>query len=97
MAGAKLPTDRGAAQDARALISLCDEIVHYKTDWRSSPVVSKKLEALLRARISLNPYACGNVVFPEQCVSAGSARWAVGTARKFMLDFAGKAGFRSTV
>ncbi len=95
--GTRLPLDQGVAQEVRALVSLRDEVVHYKTEWRSSQVVSKKLEVLLRTRIPPNPYKCGDVFFPEQCVSFGSAQWAVDTARRFIKDFSTETGFRSTV
>jgi len=84
-------------QDVRALILLRDEIVHYKTEWRSSAKISKKLEALLHKRIPLNPYSCGEIFFPEQCVSGGSAQWAVNTARTFMLSFVVSTGYRKNI
>lgn len=95
--GAKLPRDRGLAQEVRALVLLRDEIVHYKTEYRSNPAVSKKLEGLLHSRIPPNPYLCGDVFFPEQCVSVGGARWAVATSRHFILEFASRTGVRPAV
>lgn len=95
--GAKLRRDRGLAQQVRALVLLRDEIVHYKTEYRSNAKVSNKLNDLLRFRIPLNPYRCGDVFFPEQCVSVGGAKWAIATSRHFILEFASKTGVRVTV
>ncbi len=93
-AGAKLPIDKGVDQDTRALVLLRDEIVHYKTEWRSKSTVSKKIETLLRTRIPLNPFKCGDIFFPEQCVSGGSAQWATATARAFIEMFARSTSYR---
>ena len=97
MSGKKLPLDQGVGQNARALVLLRDEIVHYKTEWRSSAVVSKRMEALLRSRIPLCPFACGDIFFPEQCVSAAAAAWAVSTAREFMVSFSQATRYRLNV
>jgi hypothetical protein len=93
-AGAKLPIEKGVGQDARGLVRLRDEIVHYKTEWRSNPIVSKRIEDLLRTRIPLNPFKCGDIFFPEQCISGGSAQWAIDTARGFIEMFAKITAFR---
>ena len=95
--GKKLVLGQGTAQDARALILLRDEIVHYKTEWRTVATVSGKLEALLRPRISLCPFKCGDIFFPEQCVSAASATWAVTTSREFMVTFSASTKYRLNV
>ncbi len=97
MQGRKLPLDQGIAQGARALVLLRDEVVHYKTEWRSVATVSKKLEALLRPRIALNPFRCGDIFFPDQCVSAASANWAVRTSREFMVSFSTSTKYRLNV
>ena len=97
MNGKELPRGHGISQDARALVLLRDEIVHYKTEWRSVATISKKLEALLRARIKLNPYKCGNIFFPEQCVSASSSIWAINTSRSFMESFSVTTKYRRNV
>jgi hypothetical protein len=97
MQGQSFPIDQGIAQDARALVLLRDEIVHSKTEWRSVATVSKKMEALLRPRISLCPFKCGDVFFPDQCVSAASATWAVATSREFIVSFSTSTQYRLTV
>jgi hypothetical protein len=88
MQGDKLSFAEGIGQEARALVLFRDEIVHYKTEWRSVASVSKKLESMLGTRFTLNPFRCGDVFFPERCVSANSAGWAVRVAQEFMLSFA---------
>lgn len=95
--GRPLPLNHGIAQEASALVALRDEIVHYKTEWRDEAVVSSRLEKMLRSRITLNPFQCGDVFFPEQCVSANSSRWATTTARAFIVSFASDTGVRLNV
>jgi hypothetical protein len=95
--GAKFSQQSGVAQEARALVILRDEVVHFKTEFRSNPTSSRKLEALLRARITLNPYKCGDVFFPEQCVSSSSSAWATRVSREFMRYFAAQTGYRPNV
>ena len=97
LGGKSLPQDAGVAQEARALILLRDEVVHFKTEFRSSAPASKKLEALLRTRFPVNPFKCGDIFFPEQCVSAGSSSWAIRVAREFMRSFSEQTGYRLNV
>ena len=97
LGGKRLPQDSGIAQEARALVLLRDEIVHFKTEFRSSAPASKTLEALLRARLPLNPFKCGEIFCPEQCVSAGSSSWAIRVARGFMRHFSEQTGYRLNV
>jgi hypothetical protein len=95
--GHKLQIGSGLGQAARALVLLRDEITHYKTEWRNDAKVSKRLEKQLRSYFTLNPYCCGNVFFPEQCISANSSTWAVRTAREFIVHFAERTGVRLNV
>ena len=88
---------QGVRQEARALVSFRDELVHYKTEWRSVAQVSERLESLLQGRFTLNPFRCGAVFFPEQCVSGSSAEWAVRVAHSFMVEFANVTGCRLNV
>lgn len=95
--GRPLPLNHGVAQEASALVVLRDEIVHYKTEWRDEAVVSSRLEKMLRSRITLNPFQCGGVFFPDKCVSANSSHWATSTARTFIVSFASETGVRLNV
>ncbi len=90
--GSTLDTVQGIGQAARALVLLRNEITHYKTEWRDVAVISSELEAMLRTRITLNPFKCGEIFFPEKCVSANSAEWAATTAHEFMSTFAAATG-----
>jgi hypothetical protein len=95
--GKKLDIGQGIGQAARALILLRDEITHYKTEFRDAAEVSKKLEVLLQPHVTLNPFRCGDIFFPEQCVSASSAAWAVNTSSEFMTSFAAATNVRPNI
>lgn len=82
----------GVGQDACLLVDLRDEIVHYKTEWRDDAAVSERLQSGLQRRFKPRPFPAGSVFFPEQCVSADSARWAMTTAEQFMRRFAADTG-----
>jgi hypothetical protein len=97
MQGERLSLDHGIGQEARLLEKLRNEIVHYKTEWRSEVVVSSKLRSMLHSRFDQNPFCCGGVFFPEQCVSASSATWAVRVAYDFMLNFSATTKLRLNV
>ena len=95
--GKHLEIGQGIGQEVRALILLRDEVTHYKTEFRDDAAVSKKLWSLLRNRFTLNPFRCGDIFFPEECVSANSGAWAVDTAREFMQSFAKATGIKPNV
>ena len=95
--GKALDLGQGLAQEAKALLILRDEIVHYKTEWMSAPAVSVKMESLLNGRFELSRYRTSEVFFPDRCVSASSAMWATETARSFMRTFAESTGWRANV
>jgi len=95
--GQNFDLGQGVAQSTGVLIALRDEITHYKTEWRDRASVSRKLKSMLKSCIKLNPFKCGNIFFPEQCVSAESAAWAVTTAYDFMATFANRTGVRRNV
>lgn len=67
MNGEKLPLDKGLGQEARHLEILRNEIVHYKTEWRSVATVSKRLESMLSSRFLIIHFVA------EECFSLRSA------------------------
>jgi hypothetical protein len=89
--------DSGVNQQMTALIALRDEIVHYKSEFRDEAKVSNQLEKRLGQLWSRNPYKCGNVFFPEQCLSVAGAQWSVDIARRFIIEFAQATGLRASV
>ena len=85
--GRKLDTSRGPAQAAQVLIKLRNALVHSKAEWRDKAAVSEALRSACRKRFTLNPFLAGEHFFPDQCMSASSAAWAVRTAEIFLTYF----------
>ena len=95
--GSKLDTGRGPAQAAQVLVKLRNELVHSKAEWRDAATVSEALRSACRKRFSLNPYLSGDHFFPDQCMSADSAAWAVRTAEEFLAYFSNATNARANV
>ncbi len=86
--GKRLDTGRGIAQATKVLVKLRNELVHSKSEWRDDATVSRALRSACRNRFALNPFLCGEAFFPDQCISASCAAWAVRTAEAFLVSFA---------
>ena len=96
--------DRGAApyQDASALVDLRNALVHFEPELYpvpgpQAPSVPQEaqppLERKLRGRFVLNPLAREDFgFFPDQCLGAGCAQWAVSTSLSFVRSFVDHAG-----
>lgn len=83
--------DKGKApyQDVDNLFVLRNSLVHFVPEWLSGQDKHEKIEKRLRGyRFRPNPFAVGDEpFFPEQCLGADCARWAVRTAHRFVLAF----------
>jgi len=83
--------DKGKApyQDADNLFFLRNSLVHFVPEWLSSQKRHKKIEERLRHySFSPSPFAeKKSGFFPEQCLGADCACWAVQTAYEFVLAF----------
>ena len=95
--GIKLNTGRGPPQAAKVLVKLRNELVHSKAEWRDTATLSKALHSACRKRFALNPYLSGDHFFPDQCMSAASAAWAVRTAEEFLAYFSKATNARPSV
>jgi hypothetical protein len=95
--GEPLKRGEGSVQAAKMLITLRDELAHAKAEWRDDAHVSEQLRARWVRRFKLNPYASGNHFFPDQCMSASCAQWAVSTAELFLRTFASATSATHTV
>lgn len=82
--------DRGALpfQDAQLLIKLRNHLVHFKPATRAARDLNR-LERQLRPRFAENALidTPGNPYFPDKCLGAGCARWAVATVRALADEF----------
>jgi hypothetical protein len=81
----------GAYQAAASLIDLRNALVHFKPEWDHSLDQHAKLQKRLAGRFqncALASRAEGRMLwFPNLCLSAGCATWAVSTVRAFIVDF----------
>lgn len=76
--------------DAESLFRLRDGLVNY-LNFR--PVGRRGLHSRLDGKFPLNPYAPEAARwFPDQCLGAGAAKWAVSTAEVFGDDFRRRMG-----
>lgn len=92
--------DQGAQpyQDAKMLVSLRNELVHYKPRFRSGGQdddLEKWMKALASKHFSLNPFTGdGNPFFPDKCLSHGCTVWAWNAALAFADDFFSRLGVK---
>ena len=73
--------------DVVSLSRLRNALIHYEPTWESS-ADRHDFEKRLRDRFAPNAHAGqGNPFWPDKCLGAGCARWAVATALSFADDF----------
>jgi hypothetical protein len=79
--------------DVNLLIRLRNKLVHYHPEWDKSDVTSK-LETNLNKRFSLNRFYenTDNAYFPDKCLGAGCALWAVASCKQFTQEFFSRTG-----
>jgi hypothetical protein len=101
---AKEPFDRGKSnyQAVKSLVDLRNALIHYEPEMYPIPGprnpqvpqdAMPKLESSLRGKFALNPFAREDFgFFPDKCLSAGCATWAVNASASFALEFVTNAG-----
>ncbi len=76
--------------DAESLFRLRDALVNFLN---SRPVGRRGLHSRLDGKFPPNPYASSSARwFPDRCLGAGCAKWAVSTAEVFSDDFCRRMG-----
>jgi hypothetical protein len=84
----KQPLDHGALpyQDANLVVRLRNEIVHYKSKWGEELSGEKLFRALEGKHLPKPPFLppTGMNFFPQHCLSAATAAWAVETCVGFL-------------
>ena len=81
-------------QDAALVVQLRNEIVHYKSALRSELDRKKFLKALRTKKHARPPFVSHLAMFfPEQCLNAACARWAVRSSVRFLDRFYERLGF----
>jgi hypothetical protein len=76
--------------DAESLFRLRDALVNYLN---FKPVARRGLHSRLDGKFPLNPYVAESARwFPDRCLGAGCAKWAVSTAEVFGDDFCRRMG-----
>ena len=93
--------DEGAQhyQDAKILVNLRNELVHYKPQvrWTGVDAVesAKWVKALIGKRFAPNPFTgAGNPFFPDKCLGHGCTVWAWTAALTFADSFFARLGVK---
>jgi len=92
--------DQGAQpyQDAKVIVNLRNELVHYKPQFRTGPSekpveVSNWIKALAGKHFPTNPFTGdANPFFPDKCLSHGCAVWTWNAALRFCDEFFNRVG-----
>lgn len=80
--------NRSPFREADGLLRLRDALVHHKTEFDDRRARVQRLEHWLRTAFEPNALAPGgDVWFPDLCLGAGCAEWAVRTAEAFSDEF----------
>lgn len=90
-----VPFDTGAEpfQDARLVVQLRNELVHYAPRWRTTGDERRFERALHSKNFTINPFTGeGNPFFPDKALGYGCAEWAWTTVLKFADTFFDKIG-----
>ncbi len=78
-------------QEVNLLVKLRNVIVHFKPEMSSATDYGKKnlrLVGMFEQRFASNQLAVsGNAYFPDHCLGAGCARWAVNSSYEFVKEF----------
>ena len=89
----KLPQREPPYQDASALITLRNALVHFSPEWDNEQEQHKKMGKILAGKFSLNPFMGDDgALFPYRCISYGCSQWAVTSALSFMKKFSEVSG-----
>ena len=82
-------------QDAKLLLRLRNRLIHARPKTRDTGDIDK-LEQSLSGRFESNRHMAkmANPYFPDQCLGAGCANWAVVSARTFSDDFFSRLGIK---
>lgn len=83
--------DRGAEpfQSTELLRVIRNGFVHPRAEWDHSQDLNRRLsQRILAAQLPMSPFwPDSTLAFPHGCMSAGTAEWAVETARKFIVEY----------
>lgn len=80
-------------QDVDLLIKLRNSLIHYEPDWESTGadgtfLQGKNISKKISGKFALNPLTGGkNPLFPDKCLGAGCAKWAVKVSIQFADEF----------
>jgi len=90
----QMPKGSAPWQDMAVLVSLRNELVHYKPADVSDSFEPSNLARRLGGKFANNVLMAepGNAWFPDKALGAGSASWACLTARAFVDAWSGKLG-----
>ncbi len=91
-------TGKPPFKEAKLLTDLRNALVHFKPEWDDELKEHRKLEAKLKGRFNnnrLSEQATGRMTwFPNKCLGAGAARWAITTTIEFSAQFCQELGIK---
>lgn len=93
----KKQTNKGTAeyQNVNNLRVLRNALMHFKPEPSDDLKDHKKIETELKTKFSKNPYSDSTQeYFPNQCLGAGCAEWAVKSSYAFIEDFYSRLGIQ---
>jgi hypothetical protein len=80
--------DRAPYQDADSLIRLRDALISYDSTWTDDRGQIHALEDRIRKKFPASPLVSARRPWwPDRCLGAGCAKWAVKTVQIFTNDF----------
>jgi hypothetical protein len=80
-------------QGTYGLVKMRNVLIHYRSEWDDELKEHQTVEKLVKGRFHLNGLAHpGSLWFPDQCLGAGCAEWAVNQAAQFVGEFCQRLG-----
>lgn len=93
-----LARDGSLWENVSLLVRLRNALVHYKSRWGSEIDTTKLLASLRKLKLQRPPFISEHeFFFPNQCLSAACAGWAVSTSLSFLLEFYSRLGLPAPV
>jgi hypothetical protein len=85
-------------QGADGLVKMRNVLIHYRPEWDNELNEHKRVQDRVQGRFPLNPLADPGVLwFPDQCLGAGCADWAIKQAAEFVTEFCQRLGIPGRV
>lgn len=93
------PLDRGAepTESMNALVTLRNELVHFKPEWSDESRVHARVSRKLASKVQPSPFLPGEELFPRAWATHSCTKWAVESAVAFGSHVKTRFGLTGTV